>query len=104
MPEDKLRSMACVVLNEDIPIAAPMKSVTIAGGEYAVLRHTGPYANMKAAYQWLYDVWLAGSGREAADLPAFEEYMNSPRDTAPADLITDIYLPLRSESAVPSSV
>jgi AraC family transcriptional regulator len=24
-----------------------------------------------------------------------EEYLNSPRDTAPTELLTDIYLPLR---------
>jgi len=34
------------------------------------------------------------SGHEAADLPVFEDYLNNPRDTAPADLLTDIYLPL----------
>jgi AraC family transcriptional regulator len=34
------------------------------------------------------------SGHEAADLPVFEDYLNNPRDIAPADLLTDIYLPL----------
>jgi len=34
------------------------------------------------------------SGHEAADLPVCEDYLNNPRDTAPADLLTDIYLPL----------
>ena len=39
--------------------------------------------------------WLMQSGREAGDAPAFEEYLNNPRDTAPPELLTDIYLPLR---------
>jgi AraC family transcriptional regulator len=34
------------------------------------------------------------SGREPADAPVFEEYLNSPRDTAPTELLSDIYLPL----------
>lgn len=54
---------------------------------------------MKPAYQWLYGVRLVQSGLEVADTPVFEEYVNSPRDTAPTDLITDIYLPLRGHSA-----
>jgi AraC family transcriptional regulator len=98
VPEAKLRSKACVTLHEDIQISAPLERVAIAGGPYAVLRHTGPYADMKPAYQWLYGVWLVHSGLEAADTPVFEEYLNSPRDTAPSDLVTDIYLPLRAES------
>jgi AraC family transcriptional regulator len=100
VPEDKLRSMACVVLNEDIPIADPLTRVEIAGGQYAVLRHTGPYAELKSAYDWLYGVWLVGSEFDAADAPSFEEYMNDPSETAPSDLITDIYLPLRRVSVV----
>jgi AraC family transcriptional regulator len=42
----------------------------------------------------LYGTWLVQSVREAADAPVFEEYLNSPKDTAPADLITEICLPL----------
>ncbi|HEX3379751.1 MAG TPA: GyrI-like domain-containing protein [Paraburkholderia sp.] len=70
-------------------------SVTrIRGGEYAVLRHVGPYSDMRAAYEWLYGTWLVQSGREAADAPVFEEYLNSPKETAPAELVTEICLPL----------
>ena len=57
----------------------------MAGGEYAVLLHTGPYADLKTAYQWLYGDWLRHSGREAADAPPFELYLNTPMDAAPAD-------------------
>ncbi|WP_141715442.1 GyrI-like domain-containing protein, partial [Burkholderia ubonensis] len=47
------------------------------------------------AYQWLYGDWLRHSGREAADAPPFELYLNTPMDAAPADLRTEIHLPLR---------
>lgn len=99
VPENELRSKACVIMSENIPIAPPLARVELSQGRYAVLRHTGPYADMKAAYEWLYGVWLVQSGLEAADAPVFEEYLNSPRDTAPTDLITDIYLPLHHQSA-----
>ncbi|MBV8628793.1 MAG: GyrI-like domain-containing protein [Paraburkholderia sp.] len=96
VPEPQLRSRAGVVLPRAVEVEAPVYLASIAGGQYAVLRHKGPYAEMQAAYQWLYGVWLVQSGREAADAPCFEEYLNNPKETAPAELLTDIYLPLRS--------
>ena len=84
-----------MVTGKSIGVEAPLEYAQIAGGQYAVLRHKGPYADMKAAYQWLYE-WLPQSGREAANVPAFEEYLNTPRDTAPAELLTDIFLPLKA--------
>lgn len=93
--EAALRSWAGVVVGENFPVDAPLEAVEVRGGPYAVLRHKGPYADMKAAYDWLYGDWLVASGREAADAPAFETYLNSPQDTRPADLLTGIHLPLR---------
>lgn len=72
----------------------PLEPFTLGGGLCAVLRHQGPYATMRAAYQWLYGQWLVQSGFEAADSPVFKEYLNNPRDTPPAQLLSDIYLPL----------
>jgi DNA gyrase inhibitor GyrI len=38
---------------------------------------------------------LSAVGRPVrASLPVLEEYLNSPRDAAPADLLTDICVPL----------
>lgn len=95
LPEAALRSRAAVIGPVPVPAEAPLEPVTIAGGDYAVLRHKGPYADMKAAYEWLYGTWLPQSGREPGDAPCLEEYLNSPRDTKPAELISDIYLPLK---------
>jgi predicted transcriptional regulator YdeE len=49
---------------------------------------------MPAAYMWLFGTWLPQSGREAADAPVFEDYLNSPSQTPPSELLTDVYLPL----------
>jgi AraC family transcriptional regulator len=95
VPEAELRSKAAVLVEDtSMPVEPPVEYTEILGGPYAVLRYKGPYANMKAAYQWLYGTWLPNSGREAADAPGLEEYLNSPRDTAPGDLLTDIWLRL----------
>lgn len=95
VPETELRSAAGVIVPQDFPIAAPLERAELRGGDYAVLRHKGPYSDMKAAYDWLYGEWLVQSGREAADAPVFEEYLNNPREVPPTKLMTDICLPLR---------
>lgn len=98
VPEDDLRSAAGTVVPEDFPIEAPLERFDFDGGEFAVLHYKGPYADMKWAYEWLYGEWLTQSGREPADAPCMEIYLNNPRDTAPADLLTDICLPLKPAS------
>lgn len=95
-PEEKLRSRAGVVTQTGVAVEPPLEHTAISGGQYAVLRHKGPYANMKVAYGWLYGEWLLSSGREAANEPGFEEYLNNPGDTPPTELLTDIYLPLKA--------
>lgn len=97
--EAELQSAACIALpnSETIEIANPIERKNIQAGEYAVLRHKGPYSTMRSAYQWLYGEWLLSSGREVADAPAFEEYLNNPREVAPTELLTDIYMPLKPE-------
>jgi len=90
---EKLQSLACAVTTKPV-VDDQLEPYRIAGGYCAVLRHQGPYADMHAAYEWLYGKWLPTSGYEPADKPVFEFYLNDPRDTAPADLLVDICLPL----------
>jgi AraC family transcriptional regulator len=93
--EESLRSRAGLAVDPAFGFEAPLIETDIPGGRHAVLRHKGPYATMRSAYQWFYGAWLAQSGEEVADAPVFEEYLNSPRETAPSELLTDIYLPLK---------
>jgi AraC family transcriptional regulator len=100
VPEKQLSSRAGLSLPPGAQAQPPLEPFTLGGGPCAVLRHRGPYATMRAAYQWLYGRWLVQSGLEAANLPVFEEYLNNPRDTAPADLLTDIFLPLANPAVL----
>lgn len=93
-PEAQLNSRAGLSIPAGTAIATPLQRFTVGGTPCAVLRYRGPYPNMRDAYQWLYGTWLIASGHALADQPVFEEYLNSPRDTAPAELLTDIFLPL----------
>jgi AraC family transcriptional regulator len=94
VPEDKLRSRACITVSQPCTLEAPLERITIEGGHYAILRYQGSYEALPAIYQWLFGTWLLQSGMELRDAPPFEEYLNTPLDTPPADLLTDIYIPL----------
>ena len=65
-------------------------------GRYAVYTHCGPHDGITAAYQRLFGSWLPTSGEEVNGRLCMEIYRNSPLDTAPADLLTDLCLPLRA--------
>lgn len=95
VPVENLRSRACSPVADGVTLAPPIEEAVLRGGLYARLRYQGPYADMKGAYRWLLGVWLPQSGHEADDAPVFEAYLNSPQQAAPAELITDIHLPLR---------
>lgn len=90
-----LRSHAAFECPEDLALAPPLEEVRLPGGTHAVLTHLGPYSGLPVAYEYLFGQWLAGSDSEFADSPVYEVYLNSPMDTAPDDLITEIWAPLR---------
>ena len=95
VPEAKLRSHAGVQVGSDFQMPEGLEEVVINSGETAVLMFKGSYAGLQKAYDWFYGQWLPGSGRLPADAPSYEVYLNSPIDTAPDDLLTEICMPLQ---------
>jgi AraC family transcriptional regulator len=93
-PQEKVRYDACVTVDETFSASDEVGVQVLAGGDYAIATHEGPYENLKVTYGEIYGVWLPGSGREPRPLPCFELYRNNPQEVAPADLRTDIYVPL----------
>jgi AraC family transcriptional regulator len=94
-PVDALRSEACLTVPDDWAPSGDLERREIRGGRYGVVLHVGPYAELGRAYAWLYGTWLAQSGEEAADAPCVEAYLNDARSVPPAELRTEIWLPLR---------
>ncbi|GAB1479404.1 AraC family transcriptional regulator [Paracoccaceae bacterium] len=94
-PAATLRSHAGLAIPESLVLQPPLEEVRLPAGDYAVLIHKGPYAGLQASYDRLYGQWLPASGREPADSPVFEIYLNTPMDTAQEELLTEICLPLR---------
>ncbi len=95
---ENLRSDVCLEMRTD---ASPPPGITfgmIEAGRFAIHTHRGPYDGIAEAYQRLFSRWLPQSGEDIDDRPVMEIYRNSPVDTAPADLLTDLCLPLRAAS------
>ncbi|WP_159996242.1 GyrI-like domain-containing protein [Roseomonas sp. 18066] len=95
VPAAQLRSAAGFSLPKDAEPPAPARLTEIPALTVAALRFKGPYAELEAAYTWLYREWLPQSGREPADHPAMEHYLNDCRSLPPAEWLTDILLPLK---------
>ena len=96
--EAALRSHASFEVGRATPITAPLQEVMLPAGRYAVLRFKGPYPGLPAAFDHLVTAWLPSSGEVVAKdfdhTPTFDIHLNSPLDTAPEDLLTEICLPL----------
>lgn len=93
-PPDKLRYDACLTITRDVAPEGAVGVQEIGGGRYAVTRHRGPYEKLGETYTRLCGEWMPAAGHEARSAPCMEHYLNSPMNTAPADLLTDIYMPI----------
>lgn len=93
-PPDKVRYDACATVDEKFRATGDIGVQTIAGGDYAVMTHFGPYAALGQSYAQVLGKWLPRSGRRLRPNPCFEVYLNSPESTEPEDLVTDIHAPL----------
>lgn len=92
---DSLRSDACIELCTEASPPPGISLDTLVAGR-SVYTHRGPYDGIREAYKRLFEVWLPQSGEEMDDRPFMEIYQNSPSDSAPANLLTDLCLPLKS--------
>ncbi|PTQ73437.1 AraC family transcriptional regulator [Celeribacter persicus] len=95
VPVEEMQSLAGFILTKEVVLVPPLEQFSLSGGRYAVLHHVGPYTGLRQAYNYLFGKWLPESGEEPRDGPPFEIYENSPMNTAPEDLVTLIYAPIR---------
>jgi AraC family transcriptional regulator len=93
-PSQKIRYDACVTVDAKFRADGEIGVQVVPGGDYAVLTHFGPYENLGDSYAKLLGQWLPRSGRRLRATPCLEIYFNSPENTEPEDLVTDIHAPL----------
>lgn len=91
---ENIRYDAAVSVTNEPDVSGDIHLGEIPGGDYGVYLHTGPYEGLQAVYDDLFSKWLPSSGREMRSIPAFEVYLNSPETTPPAELKTEIWVPL----------
>ena len=95
-PVSELRSHACITVPASMTTPLPgCERLDLEGGEFAIGVHRGPYRELHHSYRWLFGQWLPSSGRETADAPACEIYVNDPLSTPEAALVTHICVPLK---------
>lgn len=95
-----LRSHAAFEVTGPVPTDPPLEALELSAGRHAVMQIKGPYTLLPAAYDQIYGTWLPASGEVPSDYPSFEIYLNSPMDTAPEDLLTQICVPLTGPNYV----
>jgi AraC family transcriptional regulator len=86
----------CVSYDEEI-LPNPQRIVgkIIPVNRCAVARHLGS-RSYNAAAVYLYREWLPHSGERTADFPIFFHYVNVGPQVQEHEMITDVYLPLKS--------
>jgi AraC family transcriptional regulator len=92
---EKLRYDACISKSKDVKLEGNVEIRTIKGGNYAVFLHMGAYEKLIDTYNSIFGPWLGKNNIELRDVPCFEQYMNSPEETAPENLLTEIYIPVK---------
>jgi AraC family transcriptional regulator len=92
----RIRYDACVTVDETFQPQDDIGVQIIPGGDYAMMTHFGPYEDLGDTYTKFLGQWLPRSGRKLRSVPCFESYLNSPENTEPEDLVTDIYTPLET--------
>jgi AraC family transcriptional regulator len=93
-PAEKIRYDACATVPEDFAPEGEIGMQILSGGDYARTTHVGPYERFNETYGRLMGQWLPRSGRRLRNAPCLEFYLNDPGSTAPADLLTDVCVPL----------
>ncbi|RKG56473.1 AraC family transcriptional regulator [Corallococcus sp. AB011P] len=93
-PQDQLRSEAAVVIPDDAVLPEVLGERRLPAGRYASTVHVGPYTELGDAWARLMGQWLPDSGHRVGEGVSFEIYRNNPMQVPPAELRTELYVPL----------
>jgi AraC family transcriptional regulator len=97
-PPGKVRFDVGMLLNNalTVPAEPPLRQETLPAGEWAVALHRGSYTALSDTYLRLVGGWFPQAGHALDDRPCLEFYLNSPSNTAEADLLTEVWAPVKS--------
>lgn len=95
-----LRSVACLTPTPALSLTPAEVEAQgfvygeLAAGRYASIVHQGPYQGLAAAWNWLLQEWLPGSGEQFGQRPLLDEALCGPHDVVPEAWRTRLLLPL----------
>jgi AraC family transcriptional regulator len=96
-PAAELRSHAGAFVPPDFRTDDPRVCVVeVAGGLYAVGTHVGPYDGLTNAWSEVVGKWLPASGYAFGDDPGFEVYVDDCSKVPPAEVRTEICVPVKA--------
>ena len=93
-PAEKLRTDVCMVMPVQVAPKGDVGFKTLPAGRYAIFLYKGPYDNLQAVYDTIYGKCLPEMECTLRDEPSAERYLNNPCETAPEELLTEIYIPV----------
>jgi len=93
--EDKLRLDVCITVPEDADVDGEIGKMTLPGGQYAVGRFELATHEYPEAWAAIAAGWLPESGYQPDDRPAFELYLNDPKEHPEGKCIVEIHLPVK---------
>jgi AraC family transcriptional regulator len=93
-PAAELASDAGVTVPEGVPLPEGVVEKRLPAGRYARTTHIGPYTTLGDTWSCFMGEWLPKSGMRVGSGASYEVYRNTPMDTKPEELRTDLYLPL----------
>jgi len=93
-PAEQLQSDAGITVPEGAKLPEGVVERRLPRGRYARTTHVGPYTRLGDAWSRFMGEWLPKSGHRVGDGSSFEVYRNTPANTPPDALRTDLYLPI----------
>jgi len=97
-PVEKCRFYIGMAVPKGTKPEAKFSVLPIPQGRYAVFKHTGNYVSLHKLYKAIYEEWLPQSKYRPNGTLTFEMYLNSPRRTKVADLMTEVYIPIEKKA------
>lgn len=94
VPVDQLRSDATITVPKEAALPSSLDEIRIPAGRYACTTYVGPYSGVSDAWSQFMGGWLPKSEHRLGQGPTFEIYLNTPENTPPEQLRTEIYLPI----------
>lgn len=88
---------ACRRALTDLPRPEELHETDFPGGWHAAGEHTGGYDTLSVTLEEMLEKWLPHSGFKRREGPVVYRYITDPRDTAEADIRTEICVPVQPD-------